>query len=241
MPPPIDYGRPSAPVESATVIAPAPVVPAPAAPVAVTSATPAPVTPAPASLAQVQAPAPVSEPPPATPVGPASSTRTLAQIMAEVKVPEAEQAPSVAPVNLAEIAALQAERRKARLAAEAKAKKDAELKAKKEAEAKAKAEALAEKKRLAANPSRIWVQVATGRSTSALGFDLKRLRKKYPDEMGSKDGATAPWGSTNRLVVGPFPSAAKAKDYAAALKKAGSDAFIWNSDAGEEVTPLGGK
>jgi SPOR domain len=161
--------------------------------------------------------------------------------MAEVKVPEAEQQQSVVPVDLAEVAAMQAERRKAKLAAEVKAKKDAEIKAKKAAEALARAEALAEKKRLAANPARIWVQVATGRSTSALAFDLRKMRKKYAAEIGSKGAGVAAWGSTNRLVVGPFASSAKAKDFEAAMKKAGSDAFVWNSDAGEEVSPLGGK
>jgi hypothetical protein len=161
--------------------------------------------------------------------------------MASVKVPEAERQAVVAPVDLKEVAALQAERRKVRLAIEAKAKAVADAKAKAAEDAKAKAAADAEKKRLAANPARFWVQLATGQNVTALAFDLRRFKKQYPDEIGSKSGATAPWGSTNRLVVGPFPTAAKAKDYAAALRKAGADVMLWNSDAGEEVAQIGGK
>jgi Flp pilus assembly protein TadD len=223
-------------------------VPQPPAPSTVSS----PVTdtrPAVASVAEsaplpVQAASPVAAPVSgrvSVPAPASSDTRSLADIMATVEVPATEQQASVAPVDLAEVAALQAERRKAKLAAEAKAKKDAEAKLKKEADLKAKAEADAEKKRLAANPARIWVQVATGRDIKGLGFDLRRLRKKYPDEMGSKGAGTAAWGNTNRLVVGPFASAAKGKDFASALRKAGADVMVWNSDAGQEVKPIGGK
>ena len=157
--------------------------------------------------------------------------------MAELKVPDDEVQGSPVAVDLNEVAALQAEKRKAKLAAEAKARKEAELKAKKEAEAKA----LAEKKRLAANPSRIWVQVGTGRNLSALAFDLKRLRKKFAVEIGKKGAGTASWGATNRLVIGPFSSKEKAKDFEGALEKAGNDAFLWISDAGEEIAPVGDK
>lgn len=161
--------------------------------------------------------------------------------MAEIEIPESEQRASVAPVDLSEIARLQAERRKAQLAAEAKAKKDAAAKEKAAAEAKAKAEALAEKKRIAANPARIWVQVASGRSTSALAFDFRKLRKKYPDVMEGQDGATAAYGATNRLVIGPFASTAKARKFADKMEAAGKDVMLWNSEAGEEVAPVGGK
>nr|WP_246351857.1 SPOR domain-containing protein [Sphingobium subterraneum] len=251
--------------------APANVTPAPTAPAtsaaaasavpsAPSAATPQPITPRPVNPAPTYGPPapqpsaqpsfaqPSSAPPAPAPAAPASvpqtaptSNRTLAQIMAEVQVPEAEQAASAAALDLVEIMRVQAERRKAKLAAEAKAKKDVAAKEKAAAEAKAKAEALAEKKRLAANPSRIWVQVGTGRDKSALAFTLKAMRKKYADTMGSRDGWTAEWGRTNRLVVGPFSSKAKAQDFEASMKKAGSDAFLWVSDAGEDVSALGGK
>jgi len=161
--------------------------------------------------------------------------------MAEIQVPDAEQQSRVAAVDLADIARLQAQRRKDQLAVAAKAKKDAAAKEKAAADAKAKAEAAAEKKRIAANPARIWVQVASGRSTPALAFDFKKLRKKYAEAIGDKGAGTATYGSTNRLVIGPFASTKKAKKFADDMQQAGKDVMLWNSDAGEEVTPIGGK
>lgn len=147
--------------------------------------------------------------------------------------------PSVAPVDLAEVAALQAARRAERTAAADKAKKAAAAKSKAEADARAKKEA-EEKKRLADNPSRNWVQVGTGASKDALAFTLRNLRKKY-DEIAPQDGWTASWGRTNRLLIGPFASFTRARAVESKLKGAGADAFAWRSDAGEVVERIGGK
>lgn len=168
------------------------------------------------------------------PAEPPPVDRTLANIFASIDASEEQQQVSVAPrVDLEDVAALQKERRRAEAAAAAKAKADAEAKAKAKKEAE-------EKARLKANPSRIWVQIATGRSTSALAFDMRKFRKQAPDALAKKDAWTAAWGQTNRLVVGPFASSAKAKAFLDAWKKADGDGFLWTSDAGEAVTPLGG-
>jgi len=156
--------------------------------------------------------------------------RTLAEIMAGIEVPESERAAPTQAVDLAEIA-----RMKAKAAAD-KAKKEAAAKAKAEADAKAKAEA-EEKARIKANPSRSWVQVATGRDVSALAFDMRRLRKTYA-ALAGQDGWSAEWGSTRRLLVGPFATSAKAKALESELRKAGADCFVWQSDPGEVVKPL---
>lgn len=215
-----------------------------------------PVDPAPVDPAPVRQPAFGSSSVPATqtsanaPVQPSVNaatapspspvaTRTLADIIRELDVPESESKNQVAAVDLAEIAAMQARKREAARAAADKVKRDAAAKAKAEADAKAKVLA-AEKAKLAKNPSRNWVQIGTGQSVSALGFTLKGLRKKH-GSLSSKDAFTASWGRTNRLVVGPFPSFEKAKDFEASLKKGGADAFAWKSDAGEELNPVSGK
>lgn len=138
-------------------------------------------------------------------------------------------------MNLAEVATLQAARRKADQAA---AKAAAKKKAEDEAKAKAKAAAEAEKKRLAANPARYWLQIGVGRNKSALGFTLKAMKKEHK-AIGKYDGWSAPWNATNRLVVGPFSNLDKAKAAAADLKQSGSDAFVWRSDAGEELERVG--
>ncbi|WP_340265487.1 SPOR domain-containing protein [Sphingobium mellinum] len=171
------------------------------------------------------------------------ATRTLADIIRAIDVPETERQPSAQAVDLAEIEKMQAARRaaaadKAKKAA-AKAKADAAAKAKAEAEAKAKKEA-EEKARLAANPSRSWVQIGTGADRGALAFTLKNLRRKY-DDVAPQDAWVAGWGRTNRLLIGPFASFTRAKAVESKLKAAGADVFAWRSDAGEVVEPMGGK
>ena len=52
---------------------------------------------------------------------------------------------------------------------------------------------------------------------------------------------SASWGQTSRLLIGPFASFTRAKAVEADLKKAGADAFAWQSDAGEVVEKLGSK
>src|SRR3546814_19737685 len=106
----------------------------------------------------------------------------------------------------------------AKAAAEAKVKAQAK---KAEAEAKAKAKAEAEEK--AKNPARVWVQIATGQDLKALAFDMGKLRKKYPDLPKGTDAWTSDWGSTRRLVIGPFASESPATSLNGEWKKAGGD------------------
>ncbi|HEX7877168.1 MAG TPA: SPOR domain-containing protein, partial [Sphingobium sp.] len=196
-----------------------------------------------ASQAQNRLAAPVAA---ATPANPPvrqqpdpEATRTLADIIHAIDVPDSERQSKVAAVDLSEIEAIQNNRRAERQAAADKAKKTAAAKAKAEADAKAKKLA-EEKARLAANPSRNWVQVGTGASRSALEFTLKGLRRKY-DDIAPQDGWLASWGRTNRLLIGPFASFTRAKAVESKLKAAGADVFAWKSDAGELVERLGGK
>ncbi|MBP6031066.1 MAG: SPOR domain-containing protein [Sphingobium sp.] len=205
---------------SATPVTPRTITPAPRT----VQGPPAPVTPQP-----VPPPKPPVAAPPAPAAQPGVSPRTLADIMAEIEIPQSELQPRVAAVDLSDVAMLKAARRKAQ-----------ETAAKKKAEAEAKAKAEADKKRLAANPARYWVQIGTGRNISALGFTLKRMKKEH-DALAKQDGWSAQWGATNRLVVGPFKTLDRAKAVEADLKKAGSDAFVWRSEAGEELEALSGK
>jgi len=209
-----------------------------------------------AQASSVTPPAPQGTPPAPTPSAPVATqftppadsaapqpapeaTRSLADIIHAIDVPDSERRSNVVAVDLAEVEKLQAARRAAARQAEAdKAKKAAAAKAKAEADAKAKKEA-EEKKRLAANPARNWVQIGTGQK-SALAFTFKRLQGKY-DAVAPQDGWSASWGQTSRLLIGPFASFTRAKAVEADLKKAGADAFAWQSDAGEVVEKLGSK
>src|SRR3546814_17726608 len=88
----------------------------------------------------------------------------------------------------------------------------------------AKAKAEAEEK--AKNPARVWVQIATGQDLKALAFDMGKLRKKYPDLLKGKDAWTSDWGSTRRMVIGPFASESAAKSFYGDWKKAGGDGYV---------------
>lgn len=91
-------------------------------------------------------------------------------------------------------------------------------------------------------PSRIWVQVATGRDKSALGSDWRRMVKDDPAVFKGKKAFLTAWGQSTRLLAGPFESQKEANAFLAALKKAGlSGAFAWTSAAGQVVDPLPAK
>ncbi len=88
------------------------------------------------------------------------------------------------------------------------------------------------------HPSRVWVQVATGRKIDALAFDWKRISREAGKPVAPYKPHTARWGQTNRLVVGPVASRDKAEALVRDLKKKGLDAFLWLSEEGEAVQAL---
>ena len=87
-------------------------------------------------------------------------------------------------------------------------------------------------------PSRIWVQVATGKDRSALAFDWKRISKKASAELARKGPFVASWGQATRLLAGPYASDDAARAAVRKLKDMGLDAFTFTSAAGEKVEPL---
>lgn len=91
------------------------------------------------------------------------------------------------------------------------------------------------------HPSRIWVQIATGRDKGALSFDWKRMVRDTPDLFKGQRPHVTAWGQSNRLLTGPFASQKEASAFLARLKKAGmSGGFIWTSPAGQVVDVLSG-
>ena len=89
-------------------------------------------------------------------------------------------------------------------------------------------------------PSRVWVQVATGRDKAALGSDWRRLVKNDPGVFKGKKPFVAAWGQSNRLLAGPFESQKEATAFVTALKQAGvAGAFAWSSAAGQVIDSLG--
>ena len=90
-----------------------------------------------------------------------------------------------------------------------------------------------------AHPSRIWVQVATGRDKAALAFDWRRMSRQAEAAFRGKSAHVSDWGRTNRLLTGPFPSEAAANQFIQQLRRADLDgAFVWTSPAGQVVDAL---
>ena len=90
-----------------------------------------------------------------------------------------------------------------------------------------------------AHPSRIWVQVATGRDREALAFDWRRISRKVGDLLAGQKGHLAEWNDANRLLAGPVASRSAAQELVTALKAEDVDSFVFTSRAGEVVEPLG--
>jgi Flp pilus assembly protein TadD len=92
------------------------------------------------------------------------------------------------------------------------------------------------------HPSRIWVQIATGRDKSALAFDWRRMSRQASEPFKGRQSFVAAWGQTNRLLTGPFESERAANAFIAQLRRGSIDgAFVWTSPAGQVVDQLGGK
>ena len=87
-------------------------------------------------------------------------------------------------------------------------------------------------------PSRIWVQLATGKNVSALGFDWRRLSRSGGDLLAKLKPYTTPWGEAHRLLAGPIDSRDKAQALVRELKAKGLDSFLYVSPEGEEIQPV---
>ena len=87
------------------------------------------------------------------------------------------------------------------------------------------------------HPRRHWVQVANG-ERSAFAFQLGRLRQSAPELLRTRTAYWARNGSSERLLVGPFATAAEAQAFVTQLSRKSVSAFPWTSAAGEEVERL---
>lgn len=204
-------------------------------------------------------PAPVAAKPPAKPAARPTAPakpRSLAEVFADLTPPSREAEPKAGAVDLRKIAAAKpaakaasADPRAAKGADKACEAPDPKAKAAKPAKGKTAAKPTAtqckvvpeEKAKGPTNPSRIWVQVATGRDKKALAFDWRRMTKDDAALFKGRKAFTSTWGQANRLLTGPFDTAAQANAFVAQLKKAGvGGAFAWNSPAGQVVDALPG-
>lgn len=89
-----------------------------------------------------------------------------------------------------------------------------------------------------AHPSRVWVQVATGKDIKALGFDWRRISKDGGAPLARLKPHTTRWGAANRLLAGPLDNRDKAEALVRELKAKGLDSFLYLSPEGQEIQPL---
>ena len=89
------------------------------------------------------------------------------------------------------------------------------------------------------HPSRIWIQLATGRDKAALGYDFRRISREAETAFKNKRSFVSNWGQTNRLLTGPFETEAAANAFLGQLRRANvNGAFVWTSPTGQVVDAL---
>ncbi len=93
-------------------------------------------------------------------------------------------------------------------------------------------------RKLPLNPSRHWVQVATGQDVANFRYDWRRISGQASDLLADYAAYYAAWGANNRLVTGPFPSASEAQAMVSRLSAGGVPSFVFTSIGGERVLPL---
>lgn len=89
-----------------------------------------------------------------------------------------------------------------------------------------------------AEPKRVWVQVAGGANVASLPKAWKAVVARAPAAFRGKSGWWTPLRATNRLLTGPFKTAAEAQTFVNTLGKSGVSGFVVTSEAGQKVTRL---
>lgn len=246
-----------------SVAAPAPSSPAPTPTETAAASASQPVTTLPDSArpGPTTQPAVVAarEPAPPGPARVGQEDSVLASIVAGITIPAEElQIVTAAPVDLPpEPARVTAAAPKAEAVkpapkpkpepvkpepAKAKDAKKADLakvdpKAKKPDPAKPDPKAKKPEPKAKADPARVWVQVAGGANEASLPKAWRAVVAKAPALKG-KAGWWTPLRATNRVLTGPFKTAAEAQAFVNTLGKSGVSGFVFTSEAGQKVTKL---
>lgn len=87
----------------------------------------------------------------------------------------------------------------------------------------------------AKHPQRHWVQVAGGANKADLPKAWRDTVAKWPKQLAGRTPWTTPLRFTNRLLIGPFKSAAEAQAYVNTVGGAGFSTFPFTSPAGQIV------
>lgn len=90
-------------------------------------------------------------------------------------------------------------------------------------------------------PSRIWVQVASGANEESLSRAWSRVETKAPAAFKGKTGWSLPDRATNRVLAGPFKTKGETQAFVNTLAKSDVSAFVFTSEAGQKATKLAAK
>jgi hypothetical protein len=93
-------------------------------------------------------------------------------------------------------------------------------------------------RRLPVNPSRHWVQVATGQDITNFRYDWMRIARVAAELLDGQRPYYAAWNTNNRLVTGPFASEDEAQALVTRLATRSIASFVFTSSNGERVIAL---
>ncbi len=90
------------------------------------------------------------------------------------------------------------------------------------------------------NPTRYWAQIAGGANRRDLPRAWAALKAKWSSQLAGRSPAMMHYRYTNRLLIGPFASAAAAQDWVDARRGEGMASFMVTTPPGSSVETLGG-
>lgn len=222
--------------------------PQPAPPVQLASAQPSPAAARPEPqvqrpVTQAAATLPVASPAPPGPARAGEEDSVLASIVANLTIPARElEVVSGLPVELPPSVSTPARAAAAAPTTSASAKATPKPEAAKPAAAKPDPKTTKKPEPKAKpEPSRIWVQVASGANEESLNRAWNSVVAKAPAAFKGKTGWSLPVRATNRVLAGPFKTNAEAQAFVNTLAKSDVSAFVFTSEAGQKVTKLAAK
>jgi Flp pilus assembly protein TadD len=90
----------------------------------------------------------------------------------------------------------------------------------------------------AAQSSKIWIQLASGRDEDSLSGEFERMKRENPELFKGITGYVAEDGSHARLIIGPFRGPSDASIFAQDLRTVGIGGFRWTNSDSDRIVPL---
>ena len=88
------------------------------------------------------------------------------------------------------------------------------------------------------SPKRVWVQLASGTSETALGQQFTRIVERKPDLFDGIRPFVSLFGDRTKLLIGPFKNSEQSEIFLESLADARIEGFTWTSPEGQLVRKL---